>query len=88
MVGRVGKHDRIIVNYRGLDVENLIRSEIEGRKGRSVISCKSGNEQMPYPLTDDLTVCVNNHVGEQVREVVRQMLDKDIHLKELPFHPL
>lgn len=55
MVGRVDKHDRIIVNYRGLDVENLIRSEIEGRKGRSVISCKSGYEEMPYSLTDDLT---------------------------------
>ncbi|KAG4410826.1 hypothetical protein IFR04_016035 [Cadophora malorum] len=52
------------VNYRGLDVENLIRSEIEGRKGRSVIS------------------------RQQVREAVRQMLDKDLHLKELPFHPL
>ncbi|KAH6696565.1 hypothetical protein BKA61DRAFT_741711 [Leptodontidium sp. MPI-SDFR-AT-0119] len=70
-VGRVGRHDRIIVNYRGLDVENLIRSEIEGRKGRSVIS-----------------LCVNSYVGEQVREAVRQMLDKDIYLKELPFHPL
>ena len=88
MVGRVGKHDRIVVNYRGLDVENLIRSEIKGRKGRSVISCKSGYEEMPYPLTDGLIVCVNNHVGEQVREVVRQMLDKDIYLKELPFHLL
>jgi hypothetical protein len=39
-------------------------------------------------MTNNLTVCVNNHVGEQVREVVRQMLDKDIHLKELPFHLL
>jgi hypothetical protein len=48
MVGRVGTHDRIVVNYRGLDVENLIRSEIEGRKGRSVVSCKSRCEEMPY----------------------------------------
>jgi len=71
MLGRVGTHGRIMVNYRGLDVENLIRSEIEGRKGRSVIS-----------------LCVNNHVREQVRDVVRQMLDKDIDLKELPLHPL
>lgn len=47
MVGRVGTYDRIVSNYRGLDVENLIRSEIEGRKGRSVISCKSGYEEMP-----------------------------------------
>jgi len=76
------------VNYRGLDVENLIRSEIEGRKGRSVISCKSSYKEMPYLLTDDLIVCVNNYIGEQVREVVRQMLDKDIHLKELPFYLL
>ncbi|CZR58393.1 uncharacterized protein PAC_08285 [Phialocephala subalpina] len=71
MVGRISTHDRIIVNYRGLDVENLIRSELEGRKGQSVVS-----------------LCVNYHIGEQVREVVRQMLDKDIQLKELPFHPL
>lgn len=49
MVGRVGRHDRIIVNYRGFDIENLIRSEIEGRKGQSVISCKSGYEEIPYP---------------------------------------
>jgi hypothetical protein len=47
MVGRVGTHDRIIVNYGDLDVENLVRSEIEGRKGRSVISCKSEYEEMP-----------------------------------------
>ncbi|KAN0103431.1 hypothetical protein V8E51_011744, partial [Hyaloscypha variabilis] len=46
------------VNYGDLDVENLIRSEIERSK------CNL------------------------VREVVRQVLDKDIHLKELPFHPL
>jgi hypothetical protein len=49
MVGRVGTHDRIVVNYSGLDVENLIRSEIEDRKGRSIISCKSGCEEMPFP---------------------------------------
>ena len=55
MVGRVGKHDRIKVNYQGLKVEKLIRDEIEGRKGRSVISCKSGYEEMSYSLTDDLT---------------------------------
>ena len=48
MVGRVGTHDRIVVNYRGLNVENLIRSEIEGRKGRSVVSCKSGYIEMLY----------------------------------------
>ena len=48
MVGRVGTHNRIVVNYRGLNVENLIRSEIEGRKGRSVVSCKSRCEEMPY----------------------------------------
>ena len=47
MVGRVGTHDRIVVNYRGLDVENLIKSEIEGTKGRSVISRKSRYEGMP-----------------------------------------
>jgi len=46
-IGRVGRHDRIVVNYRGLDVENLIRSKIEGRKGRSVISRKSVYEEMP-----------------------------------------
>jgi hypothetical protein len=44
MVGRVGTHDRIIVNYRGFDIGNLIRAEIEGRKGRTVISCESGYE--------------------------------------------
>jgi hypothetical protein len=54
MVGQVGKHDRIIVNYRGLDVKNLIRSEIEGRKSRSVILCKSGYKEMSYLLTNDL----------------------------------
>ena len=37
-------NDRIVVNYRGLNVEDLIRSEIENRKGRSVISRKSGYE--------------------------------------------
>ena len=30
MVGRIGTHDRIIVNYRGLDIEILIRSKTEG----------------------------------------------------------
>ncbi len=49
MVGQVGTYDCIVVNYRGFDIENLIRSEIEGRKGRSVVSCKSRYEEMLYP---------------------------------------
>jgi hypothetical protein len=88
MVGRGGTHGRIKINYRGLDVENLIRSEIEGRKGRSVISCKSRCERCSTRTDGLILVCVNNHIREQVRKVVRQMLEKDIHLKELPFHPV
>jgi hypothetical protein len=41
MVSRGSTHGRIKVYYRGLDVENPIKSEIEEQKGRSVISRKS-----------------------------------------------
>jgi hypothetical protein len=32
MVGPVGTHDRIMVDYRGLDVENLIDLKLKGEK--------------------------------------------------------
>jgi len=36
----MGDHRRIKVTYEGLDAENLIRSEINDRRGRTVVSCK------------------------------------------------
>jgi hypothetical protein len=51
---RVGKHNCIIVNYRDLDIKNLIRSEIEERKGRSMILYKSSYKEIVYLLTNDL----------------------------------
>lgn len=32
-------------------------------------------------------VCTNDETSDKIRGVVRHMLDKDIHLKELEFRP-
>jgi hypothetical protein len=32
-------------------------------------------------------VCTNDKTSDKIREIVRRMLDKDIHLKELEFRP-
>jgi hypothetical protein len=33
-------------------------------------------------------VCTNNETGEKIREIVLDMLDKDIHLEEINFRPV
>jgi hypothetical protein len=32
-------------------------------------------------------VCTNDETSDKIRGIVRHMLDKDIHLKELEFRP-
>lgn len=36
----MGGHRAIKLTYEGFDAENLIRSEIEDRRGRTVVSCE------------------------------------------------
>jgi len=31
-------------------------------------------------------LCINNEMSDKIYEIVRRILDKDIHLKELDFH--
>jgi hypothetical protein len=88
MFGRGSIYSRIKINYRGLDVENLIRTEIERQKGRSIISCKSRYRRYSTRTDSLILVYINNCIREQVCKVVRQILEKDIYLKELPFYPV
>ncbi|KAI9767639.1 MAG: hypothetical protein M1840_005510 [Geoglossum simile] len=62
--------ERLSKTYEAMDVEDLIRSEIRGRKGHTVIS-----------------LCMDDEASNKIREIVRRMLDKTIHLKELEFRP-
>jgi hypothetical protein len=32
-------------------------------------------------------VCMNDEISDKIRGIIRHMLDKDIHLKELEFCP-
>lgn len=41
MHGEGGTHGRIKIEYRVLDIENIIRFKLMKRKGRSVILCKN-----------------------------------------------
>ncbi|KAI9767709.1 MAG: hypothetical protein M1839_004370 [Geoglossum umbratile] len=62
--------ERLSKTYETMDIENLIRFEIRGRKGHTVIS-----------------LCMDDERSNKIREIVRHMLDKTIHLKELEFCP-
>ncbi|KKY22692.1 putative ferric-chelate reductase [Phaeomoniella chlamydospora] len=62
--------ERIDMTYKPMDAEDLIESEMECRKGRTVVS-----------------LCTNDERSNEIREIVRCLLDKDIHLKELEFRP-
>ena len=88
-VKRLGK--RITMKHEAMNAEGLIRSEIDGKKGRTVVSRKS---LICFNIFDtcisrwyDNIVCNNDETGNKIREAVRKLLDKTIDLKELEYRP-
>ena len=40
--GKGGTHNRLDVSFEALNVDSVISTELDGRKGRSIISSRSG----------------------------------------------
>ncbi len=85
---RYGVHSRIKLTYEALDSESLIKSEIQGRKGRMVISGMPKLESKATIATKNtFLVCANGNVAGRIRRVVGSLLDDRIRLEELDFRP-
>ena len=72
-----------------MKVENLITSETDCRKGRTLVSRKLYIKPPPRSLLNKYRkiVCTKDEINDSIRGVIRRILDKDIHLEELKFYP-
>jgi len=77
---------RINVAYKAMDIKKVIDHEIEHRKGRIVISCKL-HLRIILTFAYSTTVCANSKVSDEIRQLVQDIADDTISLKELDFRP-
>lgn len=69
-----------------MNIKEVIDSEINQRRGRTVISCKFYPSNMST-ATYCGVVCTNDEMSDEIRRLVQNMMDDSISLKELDFRP-
>jgi hypothetical protein len=85
----VGGHDRVKIWKRKLDMYNEVNAKIFGRQGNIIVLSKwiMSQEEPSVMLSTYRIACVKRKMSDDLRKGMRKLLDFNVHLVELDFHP-